>query len=158
MLVSVRTCAITVMAVYFMLIKSAHSHLPAGLAGSEQPTPHPTCILGPLCAWFVLYMRNYEFDFSTGFLSGVTKTRFPYILQLTRQLQASSFLVTSSFYITRRLPPLVFGWLHPEYPNRPNRVSFELGEYALTSCERTIATDNENSTLANKQEPSPQPK
>ena len=76
MLVSVRTCAITVMAVYFMLIKSAHSHLPAGLAGSEQPTPHPTCILGPLCAWFVLYMRNYEFDFSTGFLSGVTKTRF----------------------------------------------------------------------------------
>ena len=76
MLVSVRTYAITVMAVYFMLIKSAHSHLPAGLTGPGQSTPHPTCILGPLCAWFVLYMRNCEFDFPAGFLSGVTKTRF----------------------------------------------------------------------------------
>ena len=76
MLVSVRTFAITVMAAYFMLIESTHSHLPAGLAAPEQSTPHPTCILGPLCAWFVLYMRNRKFDFSTGFLSGVTKTRF----------------------------------------------------------------------------------
>ena len=81
MLVSVRTCAIIVMVAYFMLIKRAHPHLPAGLAAPEQSTPHPpTCcilgVLGPLCAWFVLYMRNHEFDFSTGFLSGVTKTRF----------------------------------------------------------------------------------
>jgi hypothetical protein len=49
------------------------------------------------------------------------------------QLRGSSFLVSSSFYITKPLTSSVCGWLHPEYTNRPNLVSFELGEYPHSS-------------------------